>query len=433
MSYNIYKSDGTTVVIPDAVVDQTFNDVTANSGKGIGVQIVGLGAPEYIAAIAQNILQMTENFSGTTLPSDSTALQGQLWFNKTSGTNGDLYVRTSGAVSGGIVNWKKLLVDSTTTLTGNLTFAGTNQFITGDWSTTLTRPQFRTSVVNDVTLVVASPNGTGTQAGFVADNNSDSANAELLFVGPNASNTAMLVYSGARGAGTPKQMAIVVESGAPNDYAVLINANNSTSIHHNLILDNTSQFITGDWSTTATRPQFRTNVVNEKTLVTASPNGTGTQSGFVADNKSDSANSELIFLGPNASNTAMLVYSGARGTGTPKQMAIVVESGLSNDYAILIDTSNNVTMPHTLNVQDITFTGAGPVSISSGNDLNLEAVGIITFSSIAQLVNKTKVQLNALAGVPAGSIAYCTDTVSGAVPVYYSGAAWLKVFDNGAI
>lgn len=431
MSFNVYKSDGTTVTIDDNVVDQEFNDTSANGGKGLGVQLVGLGASGYPVALAQNIVQMTENFSGTTLPSDTTSLQGQLWFNKTSGIDGNLYVRISSSTIGGLSNWKKLLVDDTTTITGNLTFGGTNQLITGDWTTAATIPQFRTSTANGSTFVAASPNGTGTQSGFIANNNVDIANSEFLFMGPNASNTAMLLYSDARGTGTPKSLALVVENGVPSDYAVLINTNNSTLIHHNLIFDNTNQFITGDWSTIATRPQFRTNVVNDITLVTASPNGTGTQAGFIAENNSDSINSELLFVGSNSSNSAMLIYSGARGTGTPKQLAIVVESGVPNDYALLVSATNDVTMPHTLFVNEIE--GSGPINVSSAAALNLIAAGEITFSSVAQLVNRTKAQLNALAGVSTGAIAYCTDTVSGAMPVYYDGAAWLKIFDNAAI
>jgi hypothetical protein len=109
MAYNIYKSIGTTVSVPDSVVDQAFNNSAANGGKGIGVQIPGIGSP-YVAPIAQNFLQITENFCGTILPPDTTALQGQLWFNRTSGTTGDLYVRVSDAPVGGIANWKQISV-----------------------------------------------------------------------------------------------------------------------------------------------------------------------------------------------------------------------------------------------------------------------------------------------------------------------------------
>jgi len=118
MSYNIFKSDGTTVSIPDGVVDQNFNNSTANAGKGIGVQIVGLTSTNYVVPTAQNFLQITENFCGSILPPDNKALQGQLWFNKLSPTSGTLYVRVSGALVGGLANWKEVVVGNTTVVPG---------------------------------------------------------------------------------------------------------------------------------------------------------------------------------------------------------------------------------------------------------------------------------------------------------------------------
>lgn len=132
MAYTIHKSDGTVVTVADNTLDAAYyNGAGGSLGLGQGVQLVGRNTIDYGAAIAQNILQMTENFASgpTTLnvPSDATALQGQLWFNKTSGTAGNLYVRVSGATSGGILNWQQVItVDST----GNSTVNG-NQTITG--------------------------------------------------------------------------------------------------------------------------------------------------------------------------------------------------------------------------------------------------------------------------------------------------------------
>ena len=112
MAYNIYKSDGTPVVVPDNTIDQEFYNPTANGpGKGIGTQLIGRNAIDYGAPIAQNFIQLTENFCGTVLPSDTTAMQGQLWFNKTSSSNGDLYVRITNNTSGGIANWKKVITE----------------------------------------------------------------------------------------------------------------------------------------------------------------------------------------------------------------------------------------------------------------------------------------------------------------------------------
>jgi hypothetical protein len=117
MAYNIYKSDGTAIVVPDNAIDDTFYNPTANgAGKGKGTQLVGRNAIDYGAPVAQTFLQLTENFNSSVVPADSVSLQGQLWFNKASAVDGELYVRFTANGSGGILNWRKLVtIDSSET------------------------------------------------------------------------------------------------------------------------------------------------------------------------------------------------------------------------------------------------------------------------------------------------------------------------------
>lgn len=85
MAYTIYKSDGTAVIVPDNTVDAQFYSPNVNgAGKGVGTQLIGRNAIDYGTPVAQNFLQLTENFCGSIAPPDSTALQGQLWFDKTN-------------------------------------------------------------------------------------------------------------------------------------------------------------------------------------------------------------------------------------------------------------------------------------------------------------------------------------------------------------
>jgi len=134
MSYTIHKSDGTAVTVPDNAIDLAYyNQSGGTTGLGQGTQLVGRNTIDYGAPIAQNFLQMVENFASSTgfFPSDATALQGQLWFNKTLGA---LYVRTTGATSGGIANWQQIVtLDATgnSTINGNLQVNGTEN-ITSD-------------------------------------------------------------------------------------------------------------------------------------------------------------------------------------------------------------------------------------------------------------------------------------------------------------
>ncbi len=130
MAYTIHKSDGTPVNIPDNIIDSVYyNPIGGSAGTGLGIQLLGQNSVSYGPAVAQNFLQMQENYSNSAFPSDATALQGQLWFNKTSGIAGNLFVRISGASSGGLANWRQVVI---TDASGNIVVGGTvtaTQFI----------------------------------------------------------------------------------------------------------------------------------------------------------------------------------------------------------------------------------------------------------------------------------------------------------------
>lgn len=106
MSYIIQKADGTAVTVSENIADADFFDASTNRG----IHLIGRGTVNYGAAFDQNFVQLMENFSSGVVPLDATALQGQLWFKKISDTNGELYVRTSGSLTGGEANWKKLIL-----------------------------------------------------------------------------------------------------------------------------------------------------------------------------------------------------------------------------------------------------------------------------------------------------------------------------------
>lgn len=110
MAYNIFTPAGskyatTPLTIPDHAIDTVLYD----SSNNIGIQFVGQNTIDYGTPIAQNTLQMVSNFAGTTLPSDTIALQGQLWFNATSTSTGNLYVRLNNNTTGGIANWSQVV------------------------------------------------------------------------------------------------------------------------------------------------------------------------------------------------------------------------------------------------------------------------------------------------------------------------------------
>lgn len=139
MSYTIYHADGSPVVVPDNAIDTTFYNDTAHApGIGIGTQLVGRNAINYGAPIAQNFLQMTENFASTTnyRPKNPYALQGQLWFQKsTSNPTGDgaLYLRISGPSNApeSDANWRRIPVANPSTPSdGDIQVAGSGSSLT---------------------------------------------------------------------------------------------------------------------------------------------------------------------------------------------------------------------------------------------------------------------------------------------------------------
>lgn len=85
---------------------------------------------------------------------------------------------------------------------GNLTFTGTGNRITGDFSnsTVSNRVAFQTSTTNGNTLVNAIPNGTGVVSRFRAFNSSDPDNSSWMDIG--ATTDRMLVQSSFSGTGS---------------------------------------------------------------------------------------------------------------------------------------------------------------------------------------------------------------------------------------
>jgi hypothetical protein len=126
-----------------------------------------------------------------------------------SGNTAAALTITSATINGGAIN--STTVGATTpaagTFTslsdsGNLTFTGTGNRITGDFSnaTVANRVMFQSSTVNGNTVVGAIPNGTGVTSVFRSFNNSDPTNAGQATLGINNSNA--FFDSGITGTGT---------------------------------------------------------------------------------------------------------------------------------------------------------------------------------------------------------------------------------------
>jgi len=106
---------------------------------------------------------------------------------------------------------------------GNLTFTGTGNRITGDFAnaTIANRVSFQNSTANSATVINALPSGTGTASGFVAYNNSDPTNAALMRIFN--TGTAGAIQSGRNGTGTYLPMTF---STGGNDRMIIDTAGN---------------------------------------------------------------------------------------------------------------------------------------------------------------------------------------------------------------
>jgi hypothetical protein len=111
---------------------------------------------------------------------------------------------TAGTINDAVIGGSTPAAGTFTSLSdsGNLTFTGTGNRITGDFSnaTIANRVTFQTSTTNGVTNVAAIPNGTESTSALAAINNSDPTNAGLLQM--SATSSEAQVQSTISGTGT---------------------------------------------------------------------------------------------------------------------------------------------------------------------------------------------------------------------------------------
>lgn len=95
-------------------------------------------------------------------------------------------------------------------------------------------------------------------------------------------------------------------------------------------------------------------------------------------------------------------------------------------------TFDSVTVTNTLTVDSVVNSSTGTPTISSGNDLNLEAAGEVTVNAPFVLKSYTVAQLSSVFA-STGAVAYITNESGGAVPAFYDGTNWRRFTDRAIV
>jgi hypothetical protein len=126
-------------------------------------------------------------------------------------------------------------------------------------------------------------------------------------------------------------------------------------------------------------------------------------------------------------------------TGDAGQVAVGDTTDVSTFVALYENATGdqegktNSGIAYNASEEKLTVTNMQAGSLVSTTELLLSAPQGITALSPFKLANYTKAQLLALSYADPGSMAFCTDEVGGAVPVFYDGADWRRVTDREVV
>jgi len=343
MAYNIYKSDGTTVSIPDGVVDQAFNDTAANGGKGIGIQLIGNNSPIYVAPIAQTCLQMTENFCSATIPGDTTSLQGQLWFQKSSETDGNLFIRYSGATFGGITNWKQIALGTSPVTPGVYNYAS-----------------FTVDSFGRITSANSNNLGTGSVTSVVV-------------TGANG------ITSTGSPITTTGTISLTLGNITPESVSTIGNLTFSGTASNQRILGDFSSPVSGSGS--MTRTALQTATTNSDTIISILPNGNASTTSLELEQVSTAfANSAYLSIFNNSQTDYYGIEGKIRGAGN--YQTLLINNG--GTTAISINSSASVNIPTqlvvagTVSASNLSGSNTGDQTITLSGDVSGTGTGAIT-------------------------------------------------------
>jgi hypothetical protein len=224
-------------------------------------------------------------------------------------------------------------------LVSNLSFTGTGNRITGDFSnaTPNNRVMFQSSVTNGDTTLGVIPNGASTTSQVDVYSSNNLVNSSLGQIVATASDIRLV--SGIIGTGTYLPLRLFTSgiqrmqidtSGNSSFQGAVSSASFTTS--GNLSFTGTGNRITGDFSnaTLGNRLFFQTSTINSSSEVSVMPNGTGNGSGFRSYSLLDVLNSPTASI--QSTSTEVVVESSRTGTGS--YLPLVVRTGGAEAFRV---------------------------------------------------------------------------------------------------
>ncbi len=310
---------------------------------------------------------------------------------------------TSAFSSSSVLNYtSSVLYTPAASLSGNLTFTGTAQRITGDFSngTIANRLMFQTNNANSQTRIETIPSGTGNSAFYSAYNNSDPTNASRFAFGILVGGAEARIASDITGTGTY----LPITFSTSNTTKLTIAADTTGTY----TFGGTAPRITGDFSnaTLTNRVALQTSTTNGSTSINALPNGTNAIANYAAFNNSDPTNASLIRM--VCTSTTSYIESGISGTGT--YLPFLTYTSGSEKLRIAADTTGtytfggtapritgdmtNTTYANRLLIQNsvtngVTSLGIIPNGTAVQSQISLESDSAATNGSYSQLVQNT--------------------------------------------
>lgn len=405
MGYIINKTDGSVVAeVNDGLIDKLSLDIT----------LVGKNANAYGESFNENFVKLLESFANTSAP--ARPITGQLWFDTSEERlkvyDGDGFKSTTGTI-----------VSNTQPF--NMT--------PGDLWVDTERKQLY-FYDGESTILAGPPFANQKETGFIIEEIADNTGTI---------HTIIKLYIEEHLLGIISKDTFTPQTAIP-EYSGDVNAGFTVGTYVDFKLNMTcavaEALLTPDGLHTMTTDDFVTTtddatLLGQITFASTEPIVIGSASSndissstSVFEIASNYSGQEVYLTLKNSTGVVPGLYLKPGATASQHKAGIFTDEPTTN-----FDVVGDALITGTLTVEELTFSGSGPISLHSNNDLSLSASGWINLNSLTTLPRYSTAQLLSFIGMPAGTIAYCTDAAGGACPVFYTGASWLRFSNNVAI